>query len=142
MKRILYAIVLICCACTAQAQERGWTVNHAPAAAAQATITKAASTTGVMFVADCVTATFVAGAAAPSAVQVTVVLRDGASGVGTVKWAAVMSLPATAGASAAPVQVCGLGIRGTANTAMTLEFTAGGGSNTVEAVSLRGHDER
>lgn len=114
-----------------------WTSVHQPAANTQATTTKAAAGAGVTNVCTGITVTLAAGSTAPSAVQLSVVLRDGASGAGTVKWAGVLSLPATAGASVG-ITRSGLWIEGTANTAMTLEFSAAGGANTVEAVSLEG----
>jgi hypothetical protein len=122
-----------------------WFIQNAPAANTQATITKAAAGAGVRNVADCVTATFVAGAIAPAAVQVSVVIRDGATGAGAILAQWNMALPATAGASSAPLFACstgGIGVSGTANTAMTIEFTASGGANTIETVSLKGHRER
>lgn len=117
----------------------GWSIIHAPAANAQATASKAAGAAGVRHVCTAISATFVASTTAPAAVQVTVNVRDGATGAGTVIWTAVMSLPATGGASAAPVQLAGLNIVGSAATAMTIEFSAAGGANTVEAVSLSGY---
>lgn len=121
-----------------------WSLTHAPAANAQATASKAAAV-GVSHVADCVVATFVAGATAPVAVTVNVAIRDGATGAGTVLFQQAMAVPATAGAVNPPLVVCpqnGLKLRGTANTAMTVEFAAAGGANTVEAVFLMGHDEK
>jgi hypothetical protein len=96
--------------------------SHEPAANAQATKTQAAAGAGIRNVCTGFTVTFAAGATAPAAVQVAVRLRDGATGVGTVLWAAVLSLPATAGVSAGITRQ-NLWIPGTANTAMTLEFS-------------------
>ncbi len=117
-----------------------WTVVHAPAANTQASASKAAGGAGVRHVCESICATFAAGATAPAAVQVTVNLRDGASGAGTVLWSAVMALPATAGATATPIIISDLNIVGSPNTAMTLEFSAAGGLNTFEAVSMAGYD--
>lgn len=119
---------------------QAWTAVHAPAANTQATASRAAGAAGVRHVCRGLTATLAAGAVAPAAIQVNVVLRDGASGAGTVLWAAAMALPATAGATAAPLSVMDMWIVGTAATAMTLEFSAAGGANTVEAVTLVGTD--
>lgn len=116
-----------------------WSVFHEPAANAQATITKAAGTGTQRHVCTDLTATIAAQATAPAAVQVVARLRDGATGAGTVLWAAVLSIPATAGIS------CGVAIAfshpkiGSQATAMTLEFSAAGGANTIEAVSLGGY---
>ncbi len=100
-----------------------------------ASATLAAGAAGVRHICTGITATIGAGATAPTAIQLTVVLRDGASGAGTIKWQAVISLPATAGAMSG-VARSDLWIPGTAATAMTLEFSAAGGANTFESVSM------
>lgn len=117
-----------------------WTITNDPAVNTAATVSRAAGTGGAIHVADCATATFVANTTAPAAAVVTVVIRDGATGAGTIVWSADMALTATAGVAATPVQLCGLNINGTANTAMTVEFTAAGGANTFETVGLTGYD--
>jgi hypothetical protein len=124
------------------ATQRGvyWTELHGPAASTQATISHAA-VAGKQHIAECIVATFAAGASAPTAVTVNVYLRDGASGSGAIRYSAAMSLPAVAGQSAAPLQLCGLNIAGTAGSAMTLEFSGSGGSNTTESVFLQGRTE-
>jgi len=110
--------------------------QHAPAANTKATITRAAAGAGKRNVCTGLTVTFCAGATAPTAVQVSVALIDGASGGTTYLWGPhVISLPATAGAMNG-IARDGLYIPGTANTAMTLEFSAAGGANTIEAVSF------
>lgn len=118
-----------------------WSLVNDPAANTAATATRAASSTGGLHVADCVTATFIANTTAPTAVNVTAVIRDGATGAGTIVWAADLALQATISDRAAPIQLCGLNIPGTANTAMTVEFTAAGGANTFETVALTGYDK-
>lgn len=120
--------------------ENSWSVVHAPAANTQATASKAAGGANVRHICTGILATFVAGAVAPTAVQVTVVVRDGATGSGTIIWTGVMALPAVAGQSAAPIMHDDLTLVGTLNTAMTVEFIAAGGANTVEAVSIQGYD--
>lgn len=117
-----------------------WVVANDPAVNTAATATRAASSTGGVHVADCMTATLIANTTAPAAAAVTVVLRDGLTGAGTVLWSADLALVATAGDHPAPIQLCGFAIPGTANTAMTIEFTAAGGANTFEAVGLTGYD--
>lgn len=126
----------------AQAPERtpGWAIAHAPAANTAATITRAA-VTNQRHIADCVNITFAAGASAPTAIPLTVTLRDGATGAGTVLLAWAVSISAVAGQAMAPIAVCGLNTWGGYGTAMTLEFSAAGGANTIEAVALRGHDQ-
>jgi hypothetical protein len=117
----------------------GWSAIHAPAANTQATTTQGARQ-GFRHVATGMYAQLVAGAVAPAAVQLSVILRDGPSGTGTVLWQGVVALPATAGAAAPSVQVPDLFIQGTPGNAMTLEFSATGGANTVESVTLTGYD--
>jgi hypothetical protein len=119
-----------------------FTVFDAPAFGNQATITRAAAV-GVnsILVADCIYARYVAGTTAPSATTINLLLRDGASGVGTVIWQTPISLPASASAEAHPIAVCGLNIAGSAGTAMTLEFSLGV-SNTSQSVSLTGYVQR
>jgi hypothetical protein len=119
--------------------KQSWTVVSNPGVNAQATASKAA-VAGIRHICTGITASLSAGSTAPAAVEVSINLRDGATGAGSVVWTGVMSLPATAGASAAPVQLSGLQIIGSVNTAMTLEFSAAGGANTFEAVSLQGFD--
>lgn len=117
-----------------------WTIANDPAVNTAATASKAAGTGGAVHVADCVTATFVANTTAPAAAVVTAVIRDGATGAGTILWSADLGVTATAGLSSTPIYLCGLNINGTANTAMTVEFTAAGGANTFETVAVTGYD--
>ena len=112
-----------------------WRVAHAPGANVQAAATKE-GVAGCRNVLRSVCFTLAAGAGA--AVQVGVVVRDGASGAGAVLWAGVMALEAVAGAMAPPVQLSGLWIEGSPNTEMTLEFSAAAGANTIEAVAATG----
>src|SRR5436190_6915216 len=104
-----------------------WSVTHSPSSATQATASRAAGAAGLFHVADCVTATFAATSSAPGAAsQVTVNLRDGATGAGTVVASWDMTLPATANTASPPWQQCGLHIAGSSATAMTLEFSGAG----------------
>ena len=113
-----------------------WSAHHLPAANTQATITKATAGAGIRNVCRSLTVILAAGATAPTAVNLSVALIDGASGGTTYLWRATISIPAVAGA------VNGIAIPvwkpGTANTAMTLEFSAAGGANTIESVSMDG----
>lgn len=121
----------------AQIAEKGsrWTVVSNPAASSQASASLAAEAS-VRHVADCIT--FSAGATtAPALTALTVTLRDGAAGAGTVLWTHQVVIPASTGQSVAPHSVCGLNLVGTTNTAMTLEFSALL-LNLAEAVSLSG----
>lgn len=114
-----------------------WTASHVPAANTTATITKAAAGAGTKNVCTALTVKLVAGATAPTAINVSVSLIDGAAGGTTYLWRATMSLPATAGADNG-IALSNLWIPGTANTAMTLEFSATGGANTLESVTMSG----
>lgn len=113
-----------------------WQGISAPAAAAQATFSKAA-VAGVRHVADCVTIALSA-IAAPTATSVSVNLRDGATGAGSVIWTQTLAAPASTGVLANTF-ICGLALIGSPNTAMTLEFSAGVAS-VSESVSLSGYD--
>lgn len=111
-----------------------WSVQHTPAAATQATITKAA-VAGSRHVCDSITVTIAAGATAQTPIQV--VLRDGATGVGAIVWSAKLSAPVN---TVAVVQVSNLGIPGTSSNAMTLEFIGAGVAASEQAVSMAGRD--
>lgn len=115
-----------------------WATNHAPAANTKATITRAAAGGGISNICTGFTVALCAVASAPAAVQITVALIDGASGGSTYLWGpTVISLPAVAGAMSA----FAFGSRwdqGSTNTQLTLEFSAAGGANTIQSVSMKG----
>lgn len=115
-----------------------WGIVHLPATNTQATISKSA-VAATRHVATAVTATLASGSTAITvpATPVNVVIRDGATGAGTIIWQSYISAVTTAG-SMATVQASGLNLVGTANTAMTVEFSAAGGVGTFESVSLQG----
>lgn len=115
-----------------------WAASHAPAANTQATASKAAGGAGVRHVCTSISARIVGGTTAPSATTATLNLRDGATGAGTILMSWTLSL---AGAIAAQDEVVlsGLNIVGSANTAMTLEFAAASGANTLQSVNLSGY---
>lgn len=84
------------------------------------------------------TVVLVAGASAPTATTVSVALIDGAAGGTTYLWGPHnLGIPAVAGATNGIV-VEPIRKPGSANTAMTLEFSAAGGANTIESVSMEG----
>lgn len=115
-----------------------WSVASTPAAGAQATATKAAGVQGVFHVADCVSYSLSA-IAAPAATQLTLNLRDGVSGMGTILWTKTLAVPATA-APHYNFDFCGLNLMNAVNAAaMTLEFAAGL-ANEFESVTLTGYD--
>jgi len=111
-----------------------WSVTNTPAAAIQATASKAAGGGTVRHVATGVTWCVAAGAT-PQAVLL-IHLRDGATGAGTIlrSWA-VSTIASTSECE----NLSGLNMTGSANTAMTLE-TAGALSATVQGtVTLTGY---
>ena len=115
-----------------------WSAVSNPAAGTQGSASRAAGAAGVRHVANCIS--FSAGSiVAPALTALTVNLRDGASGVGTIIWTHEVIIPATTGEDTPPVNLCGLNIVGTAATAMTLEWSAAL-ANLSEAVSLSGYD--
>lgn len=116
-----------------------WSITSNPSANAAASATRAASP-GVVHVLNGIQASLNAGSTAPAAVQVGVVVRDGAAGVGPVIWATQLALQAVAGASSPPISLSGLAITGSPGNAMTLEFTGAAGLNTFETVAGTGFD--
>jgi hypothetical protein len=114
-----------------------WDVQHVPAANTQATISQAAAAAGIRNVCTGFTVTLAAQTTAPAAVQLTVAVIDGATGGTTYLWRTVISLPATAGAIVSFVR-SNIWLVGTAATAMTIEFSAAGGANTIESVTMEG----
>ena len=117
-------------------QHHEWADEHRPAAATQATISRDADAGG-RHVCKSITATLAAVGTASGAEVV--VLRDGATGAGTVLWSGVLSVPTN---SSDNIAIAGLNIIGTKNTAMTLEFVAGGATGTFESVAISGYTEK
>lgn len=113
----------------------GWTKNHAPAAATQATISQAAAGAGIKNVCTSISVSL-SSAAAPTVGVVTFNLRDGATGAGTILWTLKLSLPATAGLALS--ESIPVWIEGTANTAMTLETAAAPAANVQATVAMTG----
>lgn len=114
-----------------------WSKNGGAPGAAQATATQAAAGAGKRNYCTGLTVIAQAGGTAPTAATVTVALIDGPSGGTTYLWGPIaIGVPNIAGAmnGAAPH---GPWV-GSANTPMTLEFSAGLGSNTLEAVTFSG----
>jgi hypothetical protein len=101
-----------------------WSINSAPAVNTQATASQAAGGAGV-----CNVCTYVFGGAwndstGSASTVLTFNLRDGATGAGTVKLTWTTIMPATAGFAGPIFSLSGLNIKGTANTAMTIETSA------------------
>jgi hypothetical protein len=109
---------------------------HTPAAATQATKTIAAAGPGIRHVLRSLVATLATGATA-QAVAATVVVRDGATGVGAIIWAQQVIIPANIAWTVMPTDLL---LAGSPNTAMTLEFTAAGVAGSFESISGTGYD--
>lgn len=117
-----------------------WAAKSAPATNTQATASQAAGGAGVRHVCTAVSFTFAAGASAvAAAAPMTVNLRDGATGAGTVLMSWYINIPAVAGESRT-ITLTDLNVEGSAATAMTLEFAAAGGTNSYESVTMTGYD--
>lgn len=110
-----------------------WSVTNTPAAATQATASRAAGAAGVRHVATTITACLAAGATAQTPVVVN--LRDGATGAGTVLRSWAISAPVNDSKCA---DLSGLAMLGTAATAMTIEFAAAGVAASQQTVTLTG----
>lgn len=114
-----------------------WTSTHVPSSNTKATTTKAANASGKN-VCTGFTVSIVGDSTAPAATSGLIVsLIDGDTGGTTYLWRSYISLPAVAGAMLAIVRT-GLWIEGSTNTKMTLEFSAAGGANTLESVTMEG----
>lgn len=108
-----------------------------PAAGSQGSLVWAAEAS-VRHVADCVT--FAASSiAAPALTALTVNLRDGASGAGTILATWTVAILGATGQNVAPFGICGLNAVGTTNTAMTIEFSAAL-AQLSESVSFTGYN--
>lgn len=136
MKKLFLGLILITLPLVAlgQSDTSRWSIQHAPAAAAVATISKAA-VPGARHVATSVTVCVSAAATAQTPLQFS--LRDGATGAGTIVWAVRLSAPANSSVCAAPAPVF---ILGSVNTAMTLESAGVTVAGAFATVSLQGYD--
>lgn len=121
-----------------------WRVNHAPAAntkasATQLAVTKSAGVnTHTRNVLTGLTVSVAAQGSAPAAGQVTVAVIDGGTGDTTYLWGPMpISVPAVAGALNGFVVVPLFEV-GTPYTAMTIEFSAASGANTIQGVWMTG----
>lgn len=127
--------------CLMVASPGEWAATHTPAAATQATATKAAGGAGVRHICRSITAAFSVPIAGTLTGFISVNLRDGASGAGTIlrSWILDPTGIVATGVGAAYFEATDLNIIGSANTAMTLEFSAAGDANTHESVSMSGY---
>src|SRR5882724_5597614 len=109
-----------------------WSITSAPAAGTPASATRAL-VVGQSHVCTSISASLGAVAAQGA---VSLVLRDGATGVGVILWSMAVVLAINGFFS---VALADLVIKGTAGNAMTLEFTGLAGTN-VSSVALTGYD--
>lgn len=110
-----------------------WDIEHVPLVNVQATIAQATAGVGLRNVMKTAAFVFAAGATAPTAATIEIEILDGV----TVVWQLTISVPATAGAMNG-VALSNLNIYGTADTSMTIRFSAAGGANTFESVAATG----
>lgn len=115
-----------------------WTASHLPNTNTKATCVKAAPGAGNRLVVTGITATLAAGSTAPSAVEVSISLIEDAAGTPVTRWSAVTSLQAVAGDKGGVAKAVYIPATA-ANKSMTLEFSAAGGTNTYESVTLEGY---
>lgn len=113
-----------------------WTLVDSEAAGVQSTVTKAAGGAGVRHVLRSLTGTLITTGA--NSGLATVVVRDGASGLGTILYRFSLALSGTANTED-HFGLSDLNLIGSANTAMTIEFTAGT-ANLIETISASGYD--
>lgn len=113
-----------------------WAVTHLPATATKATISKGANASGRHVCTGYISSMAVAGTTCTTVL--TWSIRDGATGAGTVLWSGAMQQFVT-GQDHNNSQN-GLALIGTANTAMTIEFSAAGTTATQQTVSMQGFD--
>jgi len=110
-----------------------WAVTN-QATAGTPTISKAAAA-GVRHICSGISISVAAGATAQT--PVAVVLRDGATGAGTILGSWALATPVN---GVAALNLTGLNIVGTVNTAMTLEFSGATATAVVGSVNLFGYD--
>jgi len=110
-----------------------WSVTHTPAAATQATISKAAGGGTVRHIATSITACSAQAGTAQTPIAVN--LRNGATGAGTILRSWKLS---TIIQDSKCVDLSGLAMIGSANTAMTIEFAAAGVAGSEQTVTLTG----
>lgn len=107
-------------------------VNHAPAANTQATISSEAPNASDFVIVNSICATLTA-VATPPAGELQVVLRDGAAGAGAIKWTGFLMVAANGHNH---LIANDLWLPMSVGNVATLEFTAAGGATTRESVTL------
>jgi hypothetical protein len=139
MRKILFAALAVSLLSTpvlAQALLRGWfAVNHTPAVNTLATASKAAET-GTTYIATNCSGSISTVAAQPA---ITLSLRDGASGAGTVLWSQTITCAITTPCSlTSPF----LNVPGTLSTAMTCEWSGIPAVGNFEVATLTAYKTR
>ena len=116
----------------------GWAVTNTAAVGSASSVSRAPAGVGISHRCTTVSFGFSATTALAGITTVTINLRDGGPGAGTVLFSWSFTLPA---ATLLPfaISLTGLNFLGTANNAMTLEFAAGIG-NLLTFVNLGGYD--
>lgn len=137
MRKFLLAAIAALAIATpalAQAIKLNWTVNHTPAVSTQATASKAADANYLHVATSC------SGSISTVAAQtnITLSLRDGASGAGTVLWSETTTcLINTSCVLTSPPEIYAVG---TVGTAMTCEWSGAPVTNNFAVVTLVGFD--
>ena len=131
----LVAAVLLCPAAWAQAQKvANWSVNHTPAVSTQASASRAAGGTNQRHF-----ATSCSGSISTIAAQtnITLSLRDGATGAGTVLWSQTIICPINT-----PCVLSSglLNAAGSVATAMTCEWSGAPVATNFAVATLTGYD--
>lgn len=111
-----------------------WTALSAPAAATRASASIAAAGAGIRRVLDSI---LVSVSCAAAQAETELQIRDGATGAGTVIWQAGIILPIN---GTAIIALSDLGIIGSANTAMTLEFVAAPAATNFQRCNMSGYN--
>lgn len=120
-----------------------WTATSAPVVATLASASKAAGGAGVVHVCTGISVSWSSdGTNNGAAQQVVVALRNGASGAGTILWQwnlAITTTTAINPTNYGQFSLSGLSIPGSANTAMTLEFTGTASSHEFYTANICGY---
>jgi len=116
-----------------------WSESVAPLANIQAVATHAAGGAGVRHVLTTVMGCTVTTAG--GATTAGVLVRDGASGSGTILWIGYVGVAAVAG-EASCVGLSGLALTGSDNTIMTVEATVAPGADNFQSISFTGYSVR
>lgn len=113
-----------------------WSLTHQPAVATRATITRAAVVNARHVCRSISASIAVDPANAPA--NFILNLRDGATGAGTILWSRRLAVFDLVNGGSVGVDIAGLNIVGSENTAMTLEFTAAPGGASFQTVAITG----